>query len=259
MTVTAGGVEQIHGHSLDGDRRPVAALALSVDDLPELSWETDDQALTRFAVVRVADHDYVLESEEVPEKQITVYGETAGEPLDQLIAALGLTDEAVWDRVDRDRDVVALSAFESQLMAEVRQSVIESREALQEALRTQEQQLVERKVAAAALELGELTPRERQVLSLMRDGLEIDEIAELLEITPPTVKRYWRSALGELPRGGAGFVTKVTDAGIIGIALGPKASSRSSSSSSKSSARSSKSVSGSRSSSRSKPRSRSRS
>jgi DNA-binding NarL/FixJ family response regulator len=50
----------------------------------------------------------------------------------------------------------------------------------------------------AALELGGLTDREREVLALVAYGLSNDEIAERLYLSPLTVKTHINRAMGKL-------------------------------------------------------------
>jgi len=193
MTTTAAGYEQLHGYTLDGEHRAIAALSVTADDLPELDWEPDGAEMTRFVLLRAGGHDFALESEDgAPAKQTTVYGRAAGDALDALLEALGVSDDQVMDRVDRESEPIAaaLSAIPedelSELIKLVRSQVAAAQAEMAERLR---------EIEVLALGGDAITDRERDVLHLLASGLTTAEVAKQLEISHGTVRRHISRAL----------------------------------------------------------------
>jgi len=186
--------------TLSAEHGPVAALALTADDLPNLSWENDEASGTRFAVIEVDQHQFALESEDdAPDKQITVYG-VAGEPLDAFLQELSVDVGDVLDRIDR-RTAQPPSDLEETVRRELEQVQVRASEIeaqFVKAMFRNAQLEEERKQAAAVLVAAggeELTERQRQTLSLVLSGMTADEIAQVLEISRETVLRHKRRAL----------------------------------------------------------------
>lgn len=193
---------QVSGSRLGADTRPIAALAVTADDLPNLPWEVDEASATRFALVQVDGEQFGLESEDgAPEKQTTVYGSDAGAALDALLAKLGIDKGQVLDRGDR-RD----SGVEEGVAQVVREHVQKAAAELEGRLIELETRATrleeERKEAAAVLvRVGAegLTERQRQTLALLVSGMDPDEVAQVLEISRAAVLRYRREALSHRP------------------------------------------------------------
>jgi DNA-binding CsgD family transcriptional regulator len=195
MTTSIAGIEQLPGATLERDSRPVAALARSADDLPDLEWEPDESEGTRFVVVAVDGQQFALESEDdARERQITIYGRASGLALDQLIKKLGVDDDDVVDRVDRphesDKDAGTLVALRTaQRIADISARLAE----LEARARWREEH--QKRVAAALVLAGEeLTERQRETLALLAGGFTRDEIAGMLHVRKDTVSKHMRDA-----------------------------------------------------------------
>jgi DNA-binding CsgD family transcriptional regulator len=197
----------VSGAPLGPDSRPVAALSVTVDELPDdLVWEEDEASATRFALVSADGREFALESEDgAPEPQITVYGGADGEGLDALLAALGIDEDRVLDRIDhrQAKDEEALP----ELSALVREQVSQLRASLEGRLielETRANRLEEERKRAAAVLIGvgeeELTERQRQTLVLLVSGMSADEVAEVLKISRASVLKHRRQALSHRPR-----------------------------------------------------------
>jgi DNA-binding CsgD family transcriptional regulator len=204
MTIAAAGIEQLVGGKLSADSRPVAALAVTADDLPDLRWERDDEDSIRFAVVRLDGHEFALESyDDASEKQTTVYGAGAGDALDRLIETLGLDEKDVLDRVDQTAEADSSGAVGA-AEAAAREAAADSA-AVQDRLEARldeirarlAEEAEQRKFAVAVLQLGgdALTERERTVLALLGGGLTLDEAAQEMGVTRRTVLKYRRDAV----------------------------------------------------------------
>jgi hypothetical protein len=211
MSTASAGLEQLPPDTVLEGSRPVATLGVSAGDL-SIDWSSgpDDLGESLVALVRGPDDElFALETyPDAPTAQVTVYGTVAGESLTQLIHQLGLEDEVVLDRVDWEheepRSEHELAA--AQAVADAARSIDEQVAGISERIEALERDVVGaqawRKIAAAALQVGEHSEREETVLSLMRDGLSVSEISELLSVTPDTIRRHIRAGTRSIDPGG---------------------------------------------------------
>jgi DNA-binding CsgD family transcriptional regulator len=187
---------EVRNDAVSTDLKPVAALAVTADDLSNLRWELDEDNSTRVVALHIDNQHFVLESEdEASEKQTTVYGSAAEKALDALLDELGLAEEDVIDRVDRRSEVAQQDIQEAVAETSRKVEEIETRlaEAQEQTLRLEER----RREAAATLvrARNDLTERQYQTLSLLVSGMTEDEVAQVLEITRASVLRHMRNAL----------------------------------------------------------------
>lgn len=193
--MAAPGIEQVES-ALSADSRPLAALAVEAGDLPSsLEWRADEEDSTRFAIVRLGEWTFALETDDEEPKQTTVYGDEVGEALDQLLDALGVAHEAVIDRVDgRSEGDTSTALAEAVETAEAIRASFQDATAQLSAFEARLAREAYNRDLAAMVDLwrDELTDRERSTLSLVSAGWTTDDVAGHMGVTPETVRKTLR-------------------------------------------------------------------
>jgi DNA-binding NarL/FixJ family response regulator len=188
-------------YAVDGE--PVAQLGLGFRALSKragLQWRenSDDLGPYHAAVVEIPSSGVfaLVSYDDAPTESVVVItqsGDELGQRLDALFDTLKVSPEEVIDRIDR-APPEGVGGRQAVLEAELQRHLDRQLKDLQQSADA----LRERILAMLSLRTQDLTERQSQVAMLLVRGLDRNEIAEQLGVTPSTAARYQRQLLEAL-------------------------------------------------------------